>query len=130
VGTVAGSLGVVLGLFVLIAWVARRWSPTGTALLPKEAVEWLGRPPLVARQQMHLVRVGNKLLLVAISAGGIEKLTEVTEPAEVEHLLALCRRGQPGSSSAAFREVLSQLAAEPASGGFVGAARPQARGGR
>ena len=54
--------------------------PPARSLLPKEAVELLGRAPLAGRQQMQLVRVGNKLLLVALSPAGAETLTEITEP--------------------------------------------------
>jgi flagellar biogenesis protein FliO len=112
-GTVVGSLGVVLGLFLVIAWCSRRFSPTGALPLPKEAVELLGQAPLAGRQQMRLLRVGNKLLLVALSPAGIETLTEITDAAEVEHLTALCRRSRPGSSQAAFQQVLTQLATDP-----------------
>lgn len=129
IGTVAGSLGIVLGLFLAIVWISRRFSPAGTGLLPKEAVELLGRAPLAGRQQVQLVRVGNKLVLVALSPAGCETLTEVTDPAEVEHLLALCRRTRPGSSTAAFSQVLGQLASEPSRGGFAGSTRRGSRGG-
>ena len=50
--TVAGSLGAVLALFLVIAWCSRRFSPAGANPLPKEAVELLGRAPLSPRQQM------------------------------------------------------------------------------
>ncbi|HMC11309.1 MAG TPA: flagellar biosynthetic protein FliO, partial [Pirellulaceae bacterium] len=126
--TVAGSLGAVLGLFLVVVWCTRRFAPGGAALLPKEAVELLGRAPLAARQQAQLIRIGNKLLLVAISPAGVETLTEITDPTEVEHLTALCQRGRPTSSSAAFRQALTQLGSEPAPQGFVGASRPNARG--
>lgn len=130
VTTVGGSLALVLGLFLIIAWCARRFTPGGTAILPKEAVELLGRTSLATRQQAHLVRVGNKLLLVAISPAGAETLTEITEPTEVEHLTALCRRGKPSSSTIAFRQALTELANEPAPAGFVGVSRPSSKGAR
>ena len=43
IGTVVGSLAIVLGLFVVLAWFSRRFAPAGSAALPKEAVELLGR---------------------------------------------------------------------------------------
>jgi flagellar biogenesis protein FliO len=128
--TVGASLAVVLGLFLVIAWCARRFTPGGAAVLPKEAVELLGRASFAARQQAHLVRVGNKLLLVAISSAGAQTLTEITEPAEVEHLTALCRRGRSGSSTIAFKQALTELANEPAPTGFVGSMRTSSRGAR
>ena len=128
--TVGGSLAAVLGLFLVIAWCSRRFTPGGSAILPKEAVELLGRTSLAARQQAHLVRIGNKLLLVAISPAGAETLTEITAPTEVEHLTALCRRGGPSSSTVAFRQALTELANEPAPPGFVGVSRSGSRGAR
>jgi hypothetical protein len=51
-------------------------------------------------------------LLVSVTPAGVETLTEVTDPDEVAHLAGLCRQSQPGSSSAAFRQVFSQMAGE------------------
>jgi flagellar biogenesis protein FliO len=79
---------------------------------------------------MQLVRIGNKLLLVTLSSTDAQTLTEITDPTEVEHLTALCRRGQPASASAAFKQTLAQLASEPAAAGFVGTPRSTTRGAR
>ena len=65
----AGSLAVVLGLFFALVWVFRRAAPKGSTLLPGEVVEVLGRAPLAGRQSMHLLRCGNKLLLVSVTPG-------------------------------------------------------------
>ena len=116
IGSVVGSLAVVLGLFLAVVWVSRRFAPQGSAILPKEVVELLGRAPLAGRHTMQLVRVGNKLLLLALSSNGAETLTEVTDPVEVEHLAALCRRGKTDSATASFTTVLGQLTQEPSSG--------------
>jgi flagellar biogenesis protein FliO len=128
--TVGGSLCVVLGVFLVVVWCTKRFAPPGSSALPKEAIESLGRAPLTARQQMQLIRVGNKLLLVALTPAGVEPLTEVTDATEVEHLLGLCRRGQKGSSTEVFRQTLAQLAEEPAPRGFVGISTTNSRGGR
>jgi flagellar biogenesis protein FliO len=128
VGTVVGSLAIVLGLFVVLAWCSRRFAPPGSVQLPKEALELLGRSTLNARQQVQLVRVGNKLLLLAITSTGTEPLTEITDAAEVERLSGLCRRDQPASATTSFTHVLGQLAREPGEGGFAGASRRGSRG--
>jgi flagellar biogenesis protein FliO len=128
--SVGGSLCAVVGVFLVVVWCTRRFAPPGTSALPKEAVESLGRASLTARQQMQLIRVGNKLLLVALSPTGVEPLTEITDATEVEHLLALCRRGQKGSSTEIFRQTLAQLGDEPAPRGFVGISTTNSRGGR
>jgi flagellar biogenesis protein FliO len=86
--------------------------PKGSRLLPSDVVEVLGRAPLAGRQQMHLVRCGNKLLLVSVTSGGAETLTEITEPEEVDRLAGLCRAAHPQSATATFRHVLQQFGRE------------------
>lgn len=128
ISTVVGSLAIVLGLFVVLAWCSRRLTPAGTAQLPKEVLELLGRATLNSRQHVQLVRLGNKLLLVASTAAGAETLTEITDAAEVDRLASLCRRGQSASATGSFTQVMSQLTREPAEAGFAGTNRRQARG--
>ncbi len=95
----AASLGIVLGLFLLVVLVMRRGMPKGATSLPHDVVEVLGRAPLVGRQQVHLVRCANKVLLVCVSPTSAQTLTEITDPHEVEQLLIACR----GSGAAAAR---------------------------
>jgi flagellar biogenesis protein FliO len=112
--TTFGSLALVLCLFFALAWILRRGTPHSLALLPGEVVEILGRAPLPGRHQMHLVRCGQKLLLVAVSAGGADTLTEITDPLEVDRLCGLCREHHPKSATATFRGIMQQLGRESA----------------
>ena len=107
--TVIGSLAIVLGLFLLVIWVTRRTRPKGAFVLPKDVVEVLGRAPLASRQQLHLVRLGNKLLLLSVNGDGARALSEITDQDEVDRLAGLCEQSQPGSITSTFRQVLSQL---------------------
>jgi flagellar protein FliO/FliZ len=109
-GTMFASLFLVLGLFFLAAWMLKRGMPKGSSLLPSEVVEVLGRAPLGGKQQVHLLRIGNKMLLVAISAGGAETLTEITDPLEVDRLAGLCQQQSPHSSTNAFKQIFQQFA--------------------
>ncbi len=129
--TVASSLATVVGLFFVLAWVMKRAGPKGSRPLPGDVVEVLGRAPLAGRQQMHLLRCGGKLLLVSVTAETAETLTEITDPDEVTRLVSLCRQGQPGSTTAAFRQLLDQFGRQPVDSEFArpdvtaGAARPR-----
>lgn len=126
VSSVGASLGLVLGAFLCVAWLSKRYLPKAAGPLPKEVVEQLGWAPLTGRQQMQLVRLGNKLLLIAVTPGsGAEPLGEVTDQAEVERLSAICRRTKPNSSTHTFREVISELERQPTRG-FV-ETQPQTR---
>jgi flagellar biogenesis protein FliO len=108
VTTVITSLAVVLGLFLLCVLILRKANARGGATLPGEVVQTLGRAPLSGRQEMHLVRVGNKLLLLSVTASGAETLTEITDPAEIDRLAGICRQNHPDSITASFREILWQ----------------------
>ena len=64
--TVVGSLVLVLGVFLFGVWLFRKTTPAGFGVLPIEAFESLGRARLTTRQQVHLLRCGNKVLLVSV----------------------------------------------------------------
>lgn len=119
--TAGAGLAVVVGLFFICMWLLRRSSgakPTG--ILPNEAFAVLGRAPLTPQSFAHLLRVGNKLVLVAITPDGIQPLTEVVDPIEVDRLTGVCASGRGHGPAAEFQQVLAQLAREPARG-FLGA---------
>ncbi len=63
------------------------------------------------RQQLHLLRLGNKLVLVSISQTGVETLSEVTDPLEVDRLTGLCYQTHPQGATANFRHVLQSFEA-------------------
>jgi flagellar biogenesis protein FliO len=113
--TVLGSLGIVLAAFFVFVWVTRRAAPKGLAMLPSDVLESLGRAPLAGRQQMQLIRLGSKLILLSVTNGEARTLTEVTDPDEAVRLAGLCKQNQPGSITATFRQVLSQATTEPES---------------
>jgi flagellar protein FliO/FliZ len=112
IATGLASLAVVLGLFLAAAWAVRRGLPAGPAKLPNDVVEVLGRTPLAGRQFAHLIRCGNKLLLVYLAPGCAETLTEITDPVEVDRLAGLCRQAHPHSSTSSFRQVFQQFSRE------------------
>jgi flagellar protein FliO/FliZ len=108
--TVAASLGIVLGLFFVIMWCLRRGMPKAIRPLPAEVVEILGRTPLAGRQQMHLIRLGSKLVLVAVSPQGVDTISEITNPAEADRLAGYCETTRSASATASFRGLLDRLA--------------------
>ncbi len=106
------SLLIVLGLFMGSMWMIKRTLPAPAPRLPADVVEVLGCTPLAGRQNAHLVRLGNKLLLVSVFPSGAETLTEITDPLEVDRIAGICKSQQPQSSSASFRSLLDQIGRE------------------
>ncbi|RMF43589.1 MAG: hypothetical protein D6753_04805 [Planctomycetota bacterium] len=107
--TVGSSLLIVLGLFFGVAWCYKR-GMRGIAAghLPKQVLEVLGRSSLGPRQQLVLLRVGPKLVLVSVIQGEARTLTEITDPIEVDRMVGDCESARPGSVTQSFRDILSQ----------------------
>jgi flagellar biogenesis protein FliO len=115
--TGAASLAIVVGLFLVVVWAVRRGMPKGAGLLPPEALEVLGRAALVGKQQLHLVRCGNKLLLVCVCGLTVQTLTEITDPAEVERISELCQ-SHSAATAANFAQVLRQFSSSSRHAGY------------
>lgn len=118
--SVFGSLLVVLSAFLILVLLFKKVSPKGNRVLPKEAFEDLGRTFLTQKLQLHLLRLGNRLILVSVTPDGVSPITEVTDPDEVVPLLGMCRKLDTNSSSALFRKTLSNFAGEDAQSGYFG----------
>jgi flagellar biogenesis protein FliO len=110
--TLFGSLAIVVGLFLIVAWAARRGMPKQPPLLPREALEVLGRQRFGGKHEVQLVRVGNKLVLIHIVPGHAEALVEITDPEEVDRLTGICYQTHPYSSSRGFQQTLQQVSKE------------------
>lgn len=104
-----GMIAVGVAFLIGIGWFAAPRSRRAAALLSPEVLEVLGRATLGPRLTLHLLRCGNRLILVAMSPEGVNTLSEITDPQEVADLLALCRRNSPHAVTESFRQVLDQL---------------------
>ena len=102
----ASSLVVVLGAFFLLIWIVRRGRPAGDS--GDQLFHTLGRVSLLGKQA-HIVQFGDKLLLLAKTSSGLEKLAELSRPDEVARISSLC---QAGHSSTLTRSVSQFLAAQ------------------
>lgn len=117
IASISASLFVVIGLFLAFVWVGKKnMKPAVGGPLSKEIFQVLGKSQLSGKQQLELVRVGQKLLLLCVSPGGVDTLTEITDPAEVERLLAIIRQDSPSSMKASFQDILSTMGRQPARG--------------
>ncbi|MFM7843674.1 MAG: flagellar type III secretion system pore protein FliP [Planctomycetota bacterium] len=106
------SWSVIAGVFLVLVWLLRSKLPAATRRLPTTAVALLGRTSIGHRQELQLVRVGNKLLLLGSTANGLSTLTEISDPVEVEQLEQACRDGGTERSSAvshSVRRVISKF---------------------
>lgn len=82
------ALGGVVGLFLAVHVLLKRIQPKASQRLPNDLVEVLGTTSLGPKQQLLLLRFGNKLLLVSRQPGETVCLSELSEPREVSELLS------------------------------------------
>jgi flagellar biogenesis protein FliO len=111
IATVASSLAVVAGLLVVVTWFARRYHPAAAGL-PKEVFLHLGTTNLAGRQAIHVMRFGDKLLLVAAGPTGLQPLAELTDIDDVQRLTALCRPTSSNPISSTFQRVVADWSRE------------------
>ncbi|MGL6227511.1 MAG: flagellar biosynthetic protein FliO [Thermoguttaceae bacterium] len=119
--TVLGGLCIVLASFFIFVLFMRRVNPKMQSQLPKEAFENIGRFALNPKLQLNLLRLGNRLILVAVTQEGtVETIAEVNNPDEVVQILGICRKLDRNSSTTQFQSVLDEFAREKTTGGFLG----------
>lgn len=101
----------VVGLIVVGARLLKSRSPNTVRGLPSEAFEVLGRKAIDARTSVVLARSGTRLLLLSLSPHGLQTLTEISDPVEVDCLAGLCRVTQRDQSLVEiFRSMLHKPA--------------------
>ncbi len=116
--TVTSSLIVVLGLFAGLVWMTRKFNKQAVlgGQVSKEAVDFLGSYPIDPRNRVCLLRVGVRVIVAAQTSSGMQPLSEITDPEEVQHLIAACK----GSSGEDFAKTLESMQKEKSKPGFLG----------
>lgn len=81
------ALAAVIGLILVLRWCVRRIAP-GAMGKQSRAVQVLARCHASHKQQILIVQVGRRLLVVGESAQGMNTLSEITDPDEVAVMMA------------------------------------------
>jgi flagellar biogenesis protein FliO len=110
---VLGALAVVIGLIFLLRWLGKRFSVLPTAQRSSRVVQVLSRSVLSPKQQLVLVRVGQRVIVAADNGSQLSSLSEITDPDEVASLIGQLQseKGNAfGTSSAkAFNSMFGRL---------------------
>ncbi|HAH48735.1 MAG TPA: hypothetical protein DCM07_28630 [Planctomycetaceae bacterium] len=105
-----GALLVVISIILVGAKLFKKHHPLGSAGLPREVMEVLGKKPLDARQTIHFVRCGSRILILGSSPAGLEMLSEVVDPVEVDLITGMCREGAESARAAnSFRNLFQSV---------------------
>lgn len=111
-GRVVGALAVVLGLLVILRLAIRRLGGTlGAAGRPSGVVEVMARYPVARGQQLVVLKLGRRVVLLHQSKSEMTTLSEVSEPDEVASLLARIEAGERAADGR-FPKLLKRLVAD------------------
>ena len=117
---VVGSLAIVIGLIYVLAMFGRRFGgPLRSAARPSGVVQVHARYPIARNQQLMLLQLDRRILLVHRSGTSMTTLTEVKDHEEVASLLARIESGTRDSLGDRFQSLLERFNSEHDSRGRV-----------
>jgi flagellar biogenesis protein FliO len=92
------ALAIVVALILLLRWGGRRLFGLPGGGRASHAVQVLSRSPLTPRQQVVLLKVGRRVLVVADNGSQMNSLCQITDPDEVAGLVGQLR-SEKGSAT-------------------------------
>jgi flagellar biogenesis protein FliO len=105
---IGAALLAVIALIFLLRWFGKVFFPVATGKAQNRVVEVVSRSPLAPKQQVMLLRVGRRLLVVGDSAGQLSTLSEITDPDEVATMVGQLRE-EKSASAAAFGSLFGRF---------------------
>jgi flagellar biogenesis protein FliO len=102
------ALALVLVLIFGLRYVFLRWSGQAAVTSRHSVVEVLSRVSIAPRQQVVLLRLGNRVLLVGHSSGAMCTLADVHDPQEVASLLSAVSAQQDSKVGGQFAKLLGR----------------------
>jgi len=109
---VLGAMVVVLAAIFGVRWYGRRFLGLAGARSTSGAIQVLCRSALSPKQQLMLVQVGRRVVLVADCGVQMSALCEISDPEEVAALAGQIQQRKGDSASSSFRSVLGREGAQ------------------
>jgi flagellar biosynthetic protein FliO len=122
------ALALVVGLIFLARHLLRRFGvPVRARPAGGDVMEVLARSPVSQRQQLLLVRLGGRLVLVGAGPSGMSALCEVTDAQEVQSLLKAIEQSKGGAFADIFRRKSKEFSSKVVSSTGPGTPPPDAQ---
>jgi len=109
-GRIGWSLAIVIGLILALRLLAKKFLPGATAKRGSAAMQVILRTPISPRQQMMIVQVGRRLVVVGDSGQQLSTLAEISDPEEVADMLAQINAEQATNFPKHFKNVFTPRA--------------------
>ena len=118
IARVVVALLAVVGLILLLRAMVRRFGgPLARGGRPSGVLEVLARYPVSRAQQLVLLKLAGRVVLLHQSKTGLTTLSELTDPDEVASLLARVEAAERGGRAGGFQALLGRLAEGRTGGG-------------
>jgi len=105
------ALALVLGAIFLLRWIGQRLLLKNGTLRGHKAIHVVSRSVLSPKQQVIMLRVGKRLIVVGDSGGQLNPLCEISDPDEVASLIGESHK-EPAEAGKSFRAMFRR-AEEP-----------------
>jgi flagellar biogenesis protein FliO len=109
---VVGALGVVIGCILVVRWVGRRFLGMAAGGTSSGPVQVLSRTAIAPRQQLMLIQVGRRLVLVANCGTAMNALCEINDADEVAALAGELQQRKRGSATSNFLSFFGRAGAK------------------
>lgn len=96
------SLAIVLSLIFILRWASNYLMGNRGIIRGPEVIQIVSRKVIAPKQQMMLVQVGRRMVLVSNSNGQMNALAQIDDPEEIAELLGRAQTERPESMTRAF----------------------------
>jgi flagellar biogenesis protein FliO len=110
-----GALIAVLGVFMVLLWLTKKIQGPSRTMMSKQTLELLGQKQINKFHCLHLIRLGQRILLVSASDRGVTCLSEINDPVEVAQLLTTNPLSSESSElpPSTFKRIFAQYDQDP-----------------
>jgi flagellar biogenesis protein FliO len=109
---VVGALGVVIGCIFIVRYVGKKFLGLQTTGSGGGVVQILSRTPVSPRQQLMLIQVGRRIVLVANCGVAMNALCEISDADEVAALAGQLQERRRTSTTSAFLSMFGKAGAK------------------
>jgi flagellar biosynthetic protein FliO len=102
------ALGAVLALIIVLRWIAKRFFATPGTGRSSRAIQVLSRAILSPKQQLMVVQVGRRLIVVGDTGAQMSPLCEIRDPDEVAELVGQITQEKGDSISKTFGQLFGR----------------------
>ncbi len=105
------SLAIVIALILALRWGGRLLFPGAKAFRPSRAVQVLSRNIISPKQQVIVLQVGRRVVVVGDSGAQMNPLCEITDPDEVASLIGQIRENERDPMAKTFSSLFGRAGA-------------------